>query len=87
MNFYFLCLVSFVTILATRETLGLSDRTTVVFIIMLFLAIIMYQTKFENFISDATISKIKNNFKLYKIQKQDVEKTKKELGELQSKLK
>lgn len=87
MNFYFLCLVSFVTILATRETLGLSDRTTVVFIIMLFLAIIMYQTKFEHFISDATISKIKNNFKLYKIQKQDVEKTKKELGELQSKLK
>lgn len=87
MNFYFLCLVSLVTILATRETLGLSDRTTVVFIIMLFLAIIMYQTKFENFISDATRSKIKNNLKLYKIQKQDVEKTKKELGELQSKLK
>lgn len=87
MNFYFLCLVSFVTILATRETLGLSDRTTVVFIIMLFLAIIMYQTKFENFISVATRSKIMRNLKLYKIQKQDVEKTNKELGELHSKLK
>lgn len=86
MNFYFLCLVALVTILATRETLGISEKMAVILILLLFVILLGYQLKIEKFISSVTRKHIADDLRLAVHQKRDIQKTKKDLRELMNRL-
>ena len=86
MNFYFLCLVALVTILATRETLGISEKMAVILILLLFVILLGYQVKVEKFISSITRKHIADNLRLAVHQKRDIQKTEKSLKELMNRL-
>ena len=92
MNFYFLCLVALVSILYTRETLGISEAKAMLLVIILFGAIIAYQVKFEKFtsntfLSKSTLKKMADELKQAIYQKRDQQKTKEKLEKLMQRLK
>lgn len=92
MNFYFLCLVALVSILYTRETLGISEAKTILLVIILFGAIVAYQVKFEKFtsntfLSKSTLNEIADSLKKALYQKRDQQQTNENLEKLMQRLK
>ena len=76
MNFYFLCLVSLITLISVKDVLNLSNKVVLIIGVLVLIAMVLYKTKIESFsLSKKSLRNISDSL-------QTAEKQRKELDEV-----
>ena len=87
MNFYFLCLVSLITLISVKDVLNLSNNVVLIISALVLIAMLLYNTKIESFsLSKKTLRTITDSLQTADKQRKELDEVSKKLSDLKKRI-
>ena len=87
MNFYFLCLVSLITLISVKDVLNLSNNVVLIISALVLIAMLLYNTKIESFsLSKKTLRTITDSLQSADKQRKELDEVSKKLSDLKKRI-
>lgn len=87
MNFYFLCLVSLITLISVKDVLNLSNTVVLIIGGLVLIAMVLYKTNIESFsLSKKSLRTITDSLQTAKKQRKELDEVRKKVSDLKKRI-